>query len=184
MQPEAALPPPFPSGAPLRLYISNMAVAPAARRRGVARRLLAGAVRTAGLWAEPSVWLHVGSANAGARQLYAAAGFGPARGSLSTRLSNVVPGPWSQSLMALPLGEGAGGWLRRWAAALRRREQEEGAAATAVAEGSHSAGDGSSSSSSGGGSSSGGSSGSSGGGGSGAFQWPRLVAEEQQAPRA
>lgn len=39
-QPEAVLPPPFPSSAPLRLYCSNMAVAGAARRRGVARLLL------------------------------------------------------------------------------------------------------------------------------------------------
>ena len=38
---EAALPPPFPSSAPLRCYVSNMAVATGARRQGVARRLLA-----------------------------------------------------------------------------------------------------------------------------------------------
>ena len=38
---EAALPPPFPSSAPLRCYVSNMAVSTGARRQGVARRLLA-----------------------------------------------------------------------------------------------------------------------------------------------
>lgn len=40
MQPEALLPPPFPSHAQLRAYIGNMAVLPTARRRGVARALL------------------------------------------------------------------------------------------------------------------------------------------------
>ena len=40
MQPEAKLPPPFPSNAPFRAYISNMAVSPAVRRQGVARALL------------------------------------------------------------------------------------------------------------------------------------------------
>ena len=38
---EAALPPPFPSSAPLRCNVSNMAVSAGARRQGVARRLLA-----------------------------------------------------------------------------------------------------------------------------------------------
>jgi hypothetical protein len=173
MQPEAALPPPFPSGAPQRVYISNMAVARAARRRGVARRLLAAAVRTAGLWAEPSVWLHVGTTNAGARELYAAAGFQPAAGSLTTRLSNVVPGPWSQSLMALPLVEGAagGGWVARWAGALRQREQEGGAPEGAVALGQAAAA-----------AADGGGGDGSGSGGGGAFQWQRLVAEDQRAP--
>jgi ribosomal protein S18 acetylase RimI-like enzyme len=45
MQPEAALPPPWPSAAPWRPYLGNMAVAPAARRRGVAAALLAAAER-------------------------------------------------------------------------------------------------------------------------------------------
>ncbi|WIA41427.1 hypothetical protein OEZ86_005009 [Tetradesmus obliquus] len=40
MQAEAALPPPFPSSAPLRSYISNMAVLPAARRQGIATALV------------------------------------------------------------------------------------------------------------------------------------------------
>lgn len=39
--PEALLPPPWPSRAPLRCCISNLAVADAFRRRGVARQLLA-----------------------------------------------------------------------------------------------------------------------------------------------
>jgi ribosomal protein S18 acetylase RimI-like enzyme len=40
LQAEAALPPPFPSNAPLRAYISNMAVLPAARRQGIATALV------------------------------------------------------------------------------------------------------------------------------------------------
>ncbi|KAF6255684.1 hypothetical protein COO60DRAFT_193031 [Scenedesmus sp. NREL 46B-D3] len=40
MQAEAALPPPFPSSAPLRAYISNMAVLPQARRQGIATALV------------------------------------------------------------------------------------------------------------------------------------------------
>lgn len=38
--PEAYLPPPFPSGAPLRCCVSNVAVDGGFRRKGVARRLL------------------------------------------------------------------------------------------------------------------------------------------------
>lgn len=40
LQPEALLPPPFPSNKPYRLYVSNMSVVPAHRRRGLAKRLL------------------------------------------------------------------------------------------------------------------------------------------------
>ncbi len=40
MQPEALLPPPFPSAKPFRLYVANMAVLPGYRRLGLARRLL------------------------------------------------------------------------------------------------------------------------------------------------
>ncbi|MEW5302118.1 MAG: hypothetical protein WDW36_004928 [Sanguina aurantia] len=39
-QPEALLPPPFPSNAPLRVYVGNMAVSKAFRRQGLALRLL------------------------------------------------------------------------------------------------------------------------------------------------
>lgn len=40
MQPEALLPPPFPSNKPFRMYVSNMSVLPGHRRCGLARRLL------------------------------------------------------------------------------------------------------------------------------------------------
>jgi ribosomal protein S18 acetylase RimI-like enzyme len=40
LTPEALLPPPWPTLKPVRFYISNMAVLPDHRRRGVARALL------------------------------------------------------------------------------------------------------------------------------------------------
>jgi ribosomal protein S18 acetylase RimI-like enzyme len=76
--PDAALPPPFPSSRPQRLYISNMAVAPAARRRGIALALLASAEAAAAAWGQPELWLHVDAGNVPARALYAAAGFSEA----------------------------------------------------------------------------------------------------------
>jgi GNAT superfamily N-acetyltransferase len=42
---EAQLPPPFPSKAPLRLYVCNMAVSATCRRQGIARALLREAER-------------------------------------------------------------------------------------------------------------------------------------------
>jgi ribosomal protein S18 acetylase RimI-like enzyme len=73
--PDAALPPPFPSSRPQRLYISNMAVAPSYRRTGIATALLSATERLAAAWGESEVYLHVDEVNATARQLYAAAGF-------------------------------------------------------------------------------------------------------------
>jgi ribosomal protein S18 acetylase RimI-like enzyme len=49
LQAEAALPPPFPSNAPLRAYISNMAVLPAARRQGIATALVGACGRIGAL---------------------------------------------------------------------------------------------------------------------------------------
>jgi hypothetical protein len=173
MQAEAVLPPPFPSLAPHRFYISNMAVVPSARRRGAARRLLAAAVTTGRRWGEDSAWLHVGATNEGAARLYAAHGFEPpARPDAKTRLSNLVPGPWSQRLMTRPLPD-AGGWLRRWAAA-----QEAAGAAEAAGAGGSTAKGGRASEEGAGGADGGGDGG--GGGGGGAFQWQRVVAEEQR----
>ncbi len=40
MQPESLLPPPFPSAAPHRLYVSNMCISGKHRRRGGAMELL------------------------------------------------------------------------------------------------------------------------------------------------
>jgi ribosomal protein S18 acetylase RimI-like enzyme len=76
--PDAALPAPFPSSKPQRLYLSNMSVAPSARRRGVARALLAAAEATAAAWGQEALWLHVDAPNEGARALYDATGFKPA----------------------------------------------------------------------------------------------------------
>lgn len=74
-QPLALLPPPFPSAAPPQLHIDGLAVAAAARRRGVGRALLAAAERLARLWAWPSLWLDVDASNAVAVQLYSELGY-------------------------------------------------------------------------------------------------------------
>lgn len=96
-QPQALLPPPFPSSSPPRLYISNMAVAPAWRRRGVASRLLAAADRLAARWGSDTLWLHVGTDNASAAALYSRAGYEPASSS-----PFMYPG---QQLMRKPLAQ-------------------------------------------------------------------------------
>jgi ribosomal protein S18 acetylase RimI-like enzyme len=57
-QPEAALPPPFPTSKPRRVYVSNIAVLPSHRRRGVATALLRQSERQARLWRRDSLWLH------------------------------------------------------------------------------------------------------------------------------
>jgi ribosomal protein S18 acetylase RimI-like enzyme len=74
-RPEAALPPPFPSSAPLRAYLSDMAVLPSARRSGCARLLLERACCLARRWGEDSLWLHVAEGNDAAVRLYEGAGF-------------------------------------------------------------------------------------------------------------
>lgn len=45
LAPEAVLPPPWPTSKPVRLYVSNLAVAPEQRRRGVAAALLSACER-------------------------------------------------------------------------------------------------------------------------------------------
>jgi ribosomal protein S18 acetylase RimI-like enzyme len=79
-RPEAALPPPFPSSAPLRAYLSDMAVSPSARRRGAARLLLERACALARRWGEDSLWLHVAADNRAAVALYQSAGFESVKG--------------------------------------------------------------------------------------------------------
>lgn len=74
-RPQAALPPPFPSSAPLQCYVSNMAVAPGHRRKGLAGSLLARCERLARVIEKPSVWLHVDNGNEAASQLYKARGY-------------------------------------------------------------------------------------------------------------
>ena len=68
-QPEAALPPPFPTTKPRRTYVSNIATLPQHRRKGVATELLRRCERQARLWRRDSLWLHVEIDNAAARQV-------------------------------------------------------------------------------------------------------------------
>jgi ribosomal protein S18 acetylase RimI-like enzyme len=65
-QPEAALPPPFPTSAPRRVYVSNIAVLQQYRRQGVASALLQQSERQARLWRNDSLWLHCEAANTAA----------------------------------------------------------------------------------------------------------------------
>ncbi len=74
-RPEAILPPPFPTTASLRCYISNMAVSPDHRRQGVATEMLNRCERVARLWGQTSVWLHVEVKNEDAASLYRGLGY-------------------------------------------------------------------------------------------------------------
>ncbi|EFN55373.1 hypothetical protein CHLNCDRAFT_134424 [Chlorella variabilis] len=74
-QPEAALPPPFPTSKPRRVYVSNIAVLPRHRRRGVASALLAQSERQARLWRRDSLWLHCELSNKPALELYHSMGY-------------------------------------------------------------------------------------------------------------
>ncbi|KAG2497103.1 hypothetical protein HYH03_004694 [Edaphochlamys debaryana] len=116
LQVEALLPPPFPSNKPFRLYVSNMAVVPDFRRRGLARQLLRACERQARLWGHSSLWLHVNKTNLAAIALYSSMGFRPVEeGGL-----RLLPGPLGQLLMAKdlpPLAHGCPVVLRRGAAA-------------------------------------------------------------------
>ena len=81
----AALPPPFPTAAPVVAYLADLAVDPSARGQGVASALLARAARRACLWGDPALWLHApGGAGEGSDArggtLYARAGFEPPHG--------------------------------------------------------------------------------------------------------
>ena len=57
-RPQALLPPPAPTRAPLVAYLGNIAVLPGARRAGVATRLLAAAERAAAAFGDRELWLH------------------------------------------------------------------------------------------------------------------------------
>lgn len=74
-RPEAVLPPPFPTTARLRCYISNMAVAPNHRCQGVATKMLNRCERIARLWGQTSTWLHVEIENEAAESLYRGLGY-------------------------------------------------------------------------------------------------------------
>ena len=74
-KPEAVLPPPFPTSARIRCYVSNVAVAPEHRRRGVASFLIGKCERVAKLWGQGSLWLHVDPGNDPAELLYRGLGY-------------------------------------------------------------------------------------------------------------
>lgn len=57
------------------VYVSNLAVRPGWRRRGIARDLLAESERTAQHWHQADIRLHVMADNAGALQLYRSLGY-------------------------------------------------------------------------------------------------------------
>jgi len=73
--PDSAFPPPFPSWKPYRSYLANVAVAPEARRSGVASKIIAYAERITRLWGFEEMWLHVNIDNPGARRLYERCGY-------------------------------------------------------------------------------------------------------------
>ena len=73
--PDAAFPPPFPSNKPYRSYLANMAVAPEARRSGVASKVIQYAERLTKLWGFTEMWLHVNIDNGGAFALYKKLGY-------------------------------------------------------------------------------------------------------------
>ncbi|MGA1265067.1 MAG: GNAT family N-acetyltransferase [Prochlorothrix sp.] len=73
-------------------YVSNLAVSPTARRRGIARHLLQMGEQTARHWGFSKVYLHVLEDNKQARQLYTAAGYHQVR----------VDNPWLGKLLGRP----------------------------------------------------------------------------------
>ena len=73
--PDSALPPPFPSSKPYRSYLANVAVAPEARRSGVATAIIRYSERLTKLWGFDEMWLHVNIDNPGARALYEGLGY-------------------------------------------------------------------------------------------------------------
>uniref|UniRef100_A0A7S1I800 N-acetyltransferase domain-containing protein n=1 Tax=Eutreptiella gymnastica TaxID=73025 RepID=A0A7S1I800_9EUGL len=71
--PNALLPPPFPSSKPYQFYISNLAVRPEARRRGVGRALLKASETLCSRWGRSVVTLHVDEGNDVGAAMYRAA---------------------------------------------------------------------------------------------------------------
>ena len=69
------VPGPDPSGPPVEAHVMNIAVAPARRRAGIARRLLTEALRLAAGRGADTVTLEVRASNDAARALYEATGF-------------------------------------------------------------------------------------------------------------
>lgn len=69
-QPEAILPPPFPTSVMFRAYCSNVAVLEEHRRRKIATGLLYRVERVARAWRHRQLWLHVDVDNTEAREMY------------------------------------------------------------------------------------------------------------------
>ena len=91
-------------------YVACMAVDERCRRSGAASALLAAAERAAGRWRQNWVLLHVHERNAGARALYASAGYaplGPAERPGIVGAPRVLMGKQS----GVPAGGGGGGAL-------------------------------------------------------------------------
>ncbi len=83
------------------VYISNVAVLPQWRRRGVARRLLQGAEGIVKAWGYSTLYLHVEETNAAARSLYT---------SLNYEIVHVTPNLWFW--LGCPRQFLLGKWLR------------------------------------------------------------------------
>ena len=93
-QPEAILPPPFPTSKPLRAYLSNLAVDPRHRRKGIARRLVTASERVAKLWGFEEIYLHVEDGNIAAERLYISGAWQPiGSGGLQERSRDAIREP-------------------------------------------------------------------------------------------
>ena len=73
--PDSAFPPPFPTSKTYRSYLANMAVAPEARRSGIATAVILYSERLTKLWGFSEMWLHVNIDNPGAKSLYEKLGY-------------------------------------------------------------------------------------------------------------
>ena len=100
-QPEAALPPPFPTSKPRRVYVSNIAVLPQHRRQGVATALVRRCERQARLWRQDSLWLHCELTNDAALQVR---GGGGAAGRMRAPSPPPPPPPCMLQCAVLPKG--------------------------------------------------------------------------------
>ena len=72
---EAKTPPPLPTNAPFRMYLSNLSVCSGKRGKGIAKHLMFEAERLAALWGHNEILLHVKPENIAARELYKKRGY-------------------------------------------------------------------------------------------------------------
>eukprot|EP00892_Ulva_mutabilis_P006686 jgi/Ulvmu1/438/UM001_0445.1 len=72
---DSALPPPFPTKQPARLYIGNLVVRETMRRKGCGTALLDAVERLGRRWRHKEVWLHVDVDNTAAIGMYHKAGY-------------------------------------------------------------------------------------------------------------